>query len=567
MSAEFGGTSRRSSRAARLAIWTATVGVVLSVFAAYWMWDRTATVADEAVANAGEVLTDSISAAVTEVVRELVAVAGLYEASESVDREEFTRFVTRLGVDPGLQGVAYAPRLGADDVPGYLADVRETVPTYSLHEFDATGRQIPASSRELHVPLQWIYPEEAWYGPYGFDMMSFPVLAESIDAAGNSVAATPFIQLPGREGAESLFLLQPVDGFGTSEVAGYAVALVDIHDFLEAHLPGAIDTTVEWDVSDGNVETDISSPDWTTSFEVAGDDWQLAISGIPGTSTAADPSSAILVFIAGVVASLVAAFGVSAYRMRAESAAEVERLQELSHAKDRFLASVGHELRTPLTGVVGFTSLLRDPDSELTEEEREKMIESIGRESTDLAGIIDDLLVAARSELDMVTVTSENVPLRRLVESVIEVTRDERARDVAIISDEDEVMAMGDPARIRQVVRNLLVNACRYGGNRIEARLARDGGDVVLRMADDGGGLSRDEWERIFEPYQRAHTIETMPAALGIGLSVSRHLSRLMGGDLTYRHENGWSVFELRLRAVGAPQEKTPTSGVSGASR
>ncbi len=159
------------------------------------------------------------------------------------------------------------------------------------------------------------------------------------------------------------------------------------------------------------------------------------------------------------------------------------------------------------------------------------------------------------------------VGLRRLVESVIEVTRDEKARDVAIISDEDEVMAMGDPARIRQVVRNLLVNACRYGGNRIEARLARDGGDVVLRMADDGGGLSRDEWERIFEPYQRAHTIETMPAALGIGLSVSRHLSRLMGGDLTYRHENGWSVFELRLRAVGAPQEKTPTSGVSGASR
>lgn len=565
VSVEFGGTSGSSARVTRLATWTAIVGVALSAFAAYWVWDRTATVAEESVANAGHLLTDSISSAVEEVGRELVAVAGLYEASESVGRQEFSRFVTRLGAEAGVQGISYAPRLRADDVPGYLESVRDTIPNYTLHEFDASGQPVPASSRDMHVPLQWLYPEDAWSGPYGFDLMSFPVLAQTLDEAESEVAVTPFFQLPGQEGPDSLMLIQPVDAFGTSEVAGYAVALVDIHDFLEAHLPGAIDATVDWDISDENVEPGVASPDWTTSFEVAGGDhWALAVSGIPGTSTAADPSSAILVFVAGVVASLLAAFGVSAFRQRTEDAAEVERLQEISHAKDRFLASVGHELRTPLTGVVGFTSLLRDPNSQLTDEERERMIESIGHESSDLAGIIDDLLVAARSELDMVTVTSENVPLRRLVEEVIEVTRDERARGVTVVSDEDEILAIGDPARIRQVVRNLLVNACRYGGDRIEARLVRDGGDVVFQMADNGDGLPRGKWERIFEPYQRAHTIETMPAALGIGLSVSRNLSRLMGGDLTYRHENGWSVFELRLRAAEAQQEKTPAPGVGG---
>lgn len=568
MSAEFGGTAgSESTRVARLAIWTAILGVALSTLAAYWVWDRTVTVAEEAVANAGDLLTDSISSAVSEVVRELVAVAGLYEASESVDREEFTRFVRRLGLEPGLQGISYAPRLAADDVPGYLAGVRDTIPDYTLHEFGAAGQQVPASPRDVHVPLQWVYPGEAWDGPYGFDLMSVPVLAETLEEAGAGVAATPFFHLSGQEDTDSLILLQPVDGFGTSGIAGYAVALVDIDQFLDAHLSGAIDTTVEWDISDGNSEPNMASPGWATSFEVAGDRWQLAVSSIPGTSTAADPSSALLVFITGVVASLLAAFGVSALRQRTEAAAEVERLQELSHAKDRFLASVGHELRTPLTGVVGFTSLLRDPDSELTDEERERMIESIGRESTDLAGIIDDLLVAARSELDMVTVTSETVPVRQLVENVIEATRDERARHVSIVSDDDEMTAIGDPARIRQVVRNLLVNACRYGGDRIEMRLARDGGDVVFQMADSGQGLPRGEWERIFEPYQRAHTTETMPAALGIGLSVSRHLTRLMGGDLTYRHENGWSVFELRLRAAGASEEKIPASGLSGSSR
>lgn len=565
MSGVFGGTSgSESTRGTRLAIWTAIFGVVLSAFAAYWVWDRTVTVAEESVANAGDLLKDSISSAVEEVVRELVAVAGLYEASESVGRQEFSRFVRRLGIEPGVQGISYAPRLGADEVPGYLEGVRETIPAYSLHEFDALGQQIPASSRSVHVPIQWLYPEGAWNGPHGFDLMSFPVLAQSLDEAESEVAATPFLQLPGNEGTDSLMLIQPVDGFGSSEVAGYAVALVDIDDFLDAHLPGAIHTTVEWDISDGNVEPDVASADWTTSFEVAGDDWQLAVSGIPGTSTAADASSSLLVFIAGVVASMLAAFGVFVFRQRTEAAAEVERLQELSHAKDRFLASVGHELRTPLTGVVGFTSLLRDPDSELTDGEREKMIESIGRESTDLAGIIDDLLVAARSELDMVTVTSEHVPLRQLVENVIEATRDDKMSRVSMVCNEDELIALGDPARIRQVVRNLLVNACRYGGERIEVRLARDAGDVVFQMADNGQGLPPDEWERIFEPYQRAHAIETMPAALGIGLSVSRHLSRLMGGDLTYRHENGWSVFELRLREAGAQREKIPAPDLSG---
>lgn len=548
----------------RIAIWTAILGMAVSAFAAYWVWDRSVRVAEETVANAGELLKDSISSAVTEVVDELVAVAGLYEASELVERDEFIHFVMKLGVETGMQGISYAPRLGADDVPDFLAGVRETVPDYTMHEFDTLGQPVPAPARDMHVPLQWVHPEEAWGGPYGFDMMSLPVLASTLDEAGEGVAATPFLQLPGQDDAGSLVLLQPVDRAGTSEVAGYAVALVEIDEFLEAHLPGAIDTTVEWDVSDGNTEPDVASPEWTTTFEVAGDPWQLAVSGIPGTSTAADPSSALLVLITGVVASLLAAFGVSTYRQRTESAAEVERLQELSHAKDRFLASVGHELRTPLTGVVGFTSLLRDPDSELTGEEREKMIESIARESTDLAAIIDDLLVAARSELEMVTVASETVDLRQLVEGVLPSARDEKARNVSVITDEDEVRAIGDPARIRQIVRNLFVNAGRYGGEEIEVRLARDAGEVVLQMADNGVGVPPGEWERIFEPYQRAHTIETMPAALGIGLSVSRHLSRIMGGDLTYRHEDGWSVFELRLRAAEALQEKTPASGLSG---
>lgn len=572
MSAQFGGSpgsGSETTRAARLAIWIAIFGVVCSSIAAYWVWDRTVTAADEAVANAGDLLTDSISFAFGEVVDQLVAVAGLYQASDSVGRSEFTRFVETLGVETGVQGLAFAPNLDADDVPEFLDRVRDTIPGYELQEFDTMGRSIRVRPRDTYVPIQWMYPEGLWDNPYGFDLASFPIAAGSFSEANDTgeVAATPFFRLPGVRDTESLLLLQPIERIDASDVNGYAMALVDLAPFLEDHLPRGLDNTIRWELSDGTTDPNLVSPDWTTSFAMAGDRWQLAVAGVPGSATVADPSSAVFVLIAGIVASMLAAFGVSAYRLRAESAAEVERLQELGHAKDRFLASVGHELRTPLTGVVGFISLLRDPSSHLTDEEREQMIDSIARESTDLAAIIDDLLVAARSELEMVTVTTETVGLCQLVEDVLETAREEKARDVSIVTDEHEMRAMGDPARIRQIVRNLFVNACRYGGDRIEVRLAPEGDDVVLQMADAGPGIPREEWDRIFEPYHRAHTTETMPAALGIGLSVSRHLSRLMGGDLTYRHDNGWSVFELRLRAAEAPHEKIPASGRSETSR
>ncbi|MFP3880863.1 MAG: CHASE domain-containing protein [Actinomycetota bacterium] len=572
MSAQFGGSPGSSpgsgpstTRATRLALWIAVLGVVVSSFAAYWVWDRTVRAADDAVTKAADLLTDSITFAFGEVVDQLVAVAGLYQASDRVDRSEFIRFVEKLGVEAGVQGLAFAPKLDADDVPDFLDSVRDTIPDYEIQEFDSMGGSVPARPRDTHIPIQWMYPEGIWDNPYGFDLASFPIAAASFPEARETgdVAATPFFRLPdGADDTESLLLLQPIERIDNSEVDGYAIALVDLGPFLDSHLPRGLDDTVRWEISDGTTAPDLPSPDWTTPFAIAGDRWQIAVAGKPGSATVADPSSAVFVLAAGIVTSLLAAFGFSAYRQRTEAGVEVERLRELSRAKDRFLASVGHELRTPLTGVVGFASLLCDPDSNLTAEEEEKMIESISRESTDLAAIIDDLLVAARSELDMVTVTSEPLDLRELVEGVLETTREEKARDVAVVS-EDDVWAAGDPARTRQIVRNLLVNACRYGGERIEMRLARDGGDVVLQVADAGAGIPRYEWDRIFEPYYRAHSAETMPAALGIGLSVSRHLSRLMGGDLTYRHEDGWSVFELRLRAADASREKTPLSDLS----
>jgi signal transduction histidine kinase len=104
-----------------------------------------------------------------------------------------------------------------------------------------------------------------------------------------------------------------------------------------------------------------------------------------------------------------------------------------------------------------------------------------------------------------------------------------------------------DPTRTRQIVRNLLTNALRYGGTEVVIEARSDDAVTVLSVRDDGVGLPQSEWTRIFEPYQRAHDRPTQPASIGLGLTVSRQLARAMGGDLTYRASETGSVFELTL--------------------
>ena len=104
-----------------------------------------------------------------------------------------------------------------------------------------------------------------------------------------------------------------------------------------------------------------------------------------------------------------------------------------------------------------------------------------------------------------------------------------------------------DPARVRQILRNLITNALRYGGDDIEVDVGTDRDAVFLEVRDDGPGLPGEEWERIFEPYYRFHSERSQPGSVGLGLTVARGLAELMDGNLTYRYYDGQSIFTLRL--------------------
>ena len=107
--------------------------------------------------------------------------------------------------------------------------------------------------------------------------------------------------------------------------------------------------------------------------------------------------------------------------------------------------------------------------------------------------------------------------------------------------------AVADPIRVKQIVRNLLVNASRYGGESVRVSVLEKRDVAVVEVADDGSGISSEAAIRIFEPYERADRTASAAGSIGLGLTVSRTLARLMDGDLEYQRRDGWSIFVLSL--------------------
>lgn len=220
-------------------------------------------------------------------------------------------------------------------------------------------------------------------------------------------------------------------------------------------------------------------------------------------------------------------------------------LAALLASKDELVASVSHELRTPITTIMGMAYELRDNAGGFSADETSSLIDLIAEQSRELSNIVDDLLVAARADLDTLAVRPEVVPLAAEVAQIV-ASAPGLSPEVDI---PDPVAAWVDPLRFRQIVRNLLTNARRYGGDQVRIEGGIEAGGAYLRVIDDGAGIPPEDRESVFLPYTRSRSDTALPGSMGLGLPVSRRLARLMGGDLTYRYERG-SVFELTVPAA-----------------
>lgn len=219
-------------------------------------------------------------------------------------------------------------------------------------------------------------------------------------------------------------------------------------------------------------------------------------------------------------------------------------LRELMAAKETFLAGVSHEVRGPLTAMMGFIELARDDSIAMTEESG-PMLQAAMQQADEVLILIEDLLAAARAESGTLKVAKVRVNLQAQVAQVKEGLSSGQydVLDARLA----EAVALGDPARIRQIVRNLVSNAFRYGGKKIRIRTYSEGGNVVLVVEDDGEGIPAADRAQIFDPFVQSASRREVADSVGIGLHVSRQLAELMSGGLSYRFEDGWSVFTLIL--------------------
>jgi signal transduction histidine kinase len=213
------------------------------------------------------------------------------------------------------------------------------------------------------------------------------------------------------------------------------------------------------------------------------------------------------------------------------------RMQRALQSQADLVAAVSHEVRTPLTAVVGLARELQDSWDTLPDEVRRELVGLVAEQAVDMTAIVEDLLTAAKADQGQLTIEASTTDLSEVAESVVEQLRlDSPVRGHAV--------AWADPGRTRQVIRNLVVNAARYGGPKVELSAGTNGSMAWLDVTDDGKGVAPEREQALFRPFA-AH--DRRADSHGLGLALSRQLAVLMGGDLTYTRSNGRTVFRFTL--------------------
>ena len=251
-------------------------------------------------------------------------------------------------------------------------------------------------------------------------------------------------------------------------------------------------------------------------------------------------------------------------------------LAELHRRKDEFLAMLSHELRNPLSSIVNALQLMRlqRRDENPIQEQARTILE---RQVAQLTRLVGDLLEVSRVATGRLRLRLESIDLRGVVTVAVEATRatiDRRGHELAVDLPPQPVWLQADPARLEQVIVNLLDNAAKYTEprGRIWLALETEGGEAVLRVRDSGVGIAETVLPRVFDLFTQAdRTLDRSAGGLGIGLSLVRALVELHHGkvEASSAGPGQGSAFVVRLpisepgsRAGSRPEGASPAAAV-----
>jgi PAS domain S-box-containing protein len=244
-------------------------------------------------------------------------------------------------------------------------------------------------------------------------------------------------------------------------------------------------------------------------------------------------------------------------------------------AKSQFLASMSHELRTPLNAIIGYSEMLQEDAEDAGQEGFVADLQKIHAAGKHLLTLINDVLDLSKIEAGRMELYIESFDVREAVDDLVStvqplVTRNANRLDVRFAGDPGEMEA--DQTRVRQVLLNLLSNACKFteqGTITLEVQRTREarGSDrISFRVRDTGIGMTPGQMSRLFEAFSQAdESTASKYGGTGLGLAISRRFCRMMGGDVTVESEPGQgSTFTVSLPAVVSAQRTA--EGLSQAS-
>ena len=244
------------------------------------------------------------------------------------------------------------------------------------------------------------------------------------------------------------------------------------------------------------------------------------------------------------------------------TAAAVRQEREIalreSQAKSRFTSRMSHELRTPLNAMLGFTQLMQADEAGAPPSPagatRRARLAHVATAGAHLLALIDDVLDLSSLQGDELRIQLEAVALAPLVAATLPLLGPAlAAHPVQLRQGALAEVVQADAKRLRQVLLNLLSNAIKYNraGGEVRIESTRQGDDVLLSVTDTGRGMSQEQQQRLFEPFNRLGVESEGIEGTGIGLAIAKSLIERMGGSVRVHSQLGTgSVFELRLPAA-----------------
>ena len=236
------------------------------------------------------------------------------------------------------------------------------------------------------------------------------------------------------------------------------------------------------------------------------------------------------------------------------------QLAEASEHKSQFLASMSHELRTPLNAIIGLTEMMVSNAPRFGTEKALEPLRRVNAAGTHLLSLINEILDLSKVEAGKLELNPEPVNLARLIDEVIGTAGQlaEKNQNRLVVEAQENLGALtADSMRLKQILLNLLSNACKFtkeGEVALRVRKVADGRDwVELAVADTGIGLTAEQQAKLFQDFTQADSLTARRyGGTGLGLALSRKLARMMGGDVTVASEMGkGSVFTVRLPSGG----------------